>query len=84
MRVSMVIGALWSARVHLREQRPRRRAQQAVDDRQAAAVRHAHLQPLHAVPRAALDERLQARQQRLATLHAKALRAPRAALRCRV
>jgi len=66
---------------HLREQRPRRRAQQAVDDRQAAAVRHAHLQPLHAVPRAARDQRLQARQQRLAALHAKALRARRAAVR---
>jgi len=44
-------------------------------------VRHAHLQPLHAVPRAARDQRLQARQQRLAALHAKALRARRAVVR---
>lgn len=63
--------------LHLREQRAWRLLQQVAQQREAAAVRHANLDPPHAPSRAPPNQRIHPRHQRLAPLHAKPLRSAR-------
>jgi hypothetical protein len=69
-----VEGALLA--LHLGAQLPHPLAQQVDQHVEAAAVRHAHLDAPHAVLRAALDKRDQARHQRLAALQPEPAGAP--------